>query len=105
MILPRIVLIQKKTLRSSVPMLEWQPPRTKPIRKMFHYDKSYKLICHMTIFQVIYKSSKNQVDSKEDIEKTSSNAGTAASMIKSDELNHPACKELLFDILRLRSTV
>ena len=54
----------------------------------------------MTIFQVIYKSSKNQVDSKEDIEKTSSNAGTAASMIKSDQLNHPACKELLFDILR-----
>ena len=54
----------------------------------------------MTIFQVIYKSSKNQVDSKEDIEKTSSNAGTAASMIKSGQLNHPACKELLFDILR-----
>ena len=66
---------------------------------MIHYDKSYKLICHMTIFQVIYKSSKNQVDSKEDIEKTSSNAGTAASMIKSYQLNHSACKELPFDIL------
>ena len=80
-------------------MLEWQPPRTKAIRQMFHYDKSFKLICHMPIFQVIYKSSKNQVDSKEDIEKTSSNAGTAASMIKSYQLNHSACKELPFDIL------
>ena len=36
---------------------------------MIHYDKSYKLICHMTIFQVIYKYSKNQVDPKEDTEK------------------------------------
>ena len=99
MILPRIVLIQKKTLRSSVPMLEWQPPQTKAIRKMFHYDKSCKLICHMPIFQVIYKSSKNQVDSKEDIEKTSPNAGTAASMIKRYQLKHSACKELSFDIL------
>ena len=53
----------------------------------------------MPIFQVIYKSSKNQVDSKEDIEKTSPNAGTAASMIKSYQLNHSACKELPFDIL------
>ena len=66
---------------------------------MFHYDKSFKLICHMPIFQVIYKSSKNQVDSKEDIEKTSPNAGMAASMIKSYQLNHSACKELPFDIL------
>ena len=53
----------------------------------------------MTIFQVIYKSSKNQVDSKEDIEKKSPNAGTAASMIKSYQLKHSACKELPFDIL------
>ena len=53
----------------------------------------------MTIFQVIYKGSKNQVDSREDIEKTSSNAGTEDSMIKSDQLNHSACKELPFDIL------
>ena len=66
---------------------------------MFHYDKSFKLICHMPIFQVIYKSSKNQVDSKEDIEKTSPNAGTAASMIKRYQLKHSACKELSFDIL------
>ena len=53
----------------------------------------------MPIFQVIYKSSKNQVDSKEDIEKTSPNAGTAASMIKRYQLKHSACKELSFDIL------
>ena len=44
-------------------------------------------------------SSKNQVDSKDDIEKTSPNAGTAASMIKSYQLNHSACIELPFDIL------
>ena len=93
------MLIQKKTLRSPVPMLEWQPTRTKVILQMIHYDKSYKLICHMTIFQVIYKSSKNPVDSKEDIEKTSSNAGTAASMIKSYQLKHSSFKELSFDIL------
>ena len=66
---------------------------------MFHYDKSFKLICHMPIFEVIYKSSKNQADSKEDIEETSPNAGTAASMIKSYQPNRSACKELLFDIL------
>ena len=53
----------------------------------------------MPIFQVIYKSFKNQVDSKEDIEKTSSNAGTAASMIKSYQLKQSAGKELSFDIL------
>ena len=98
---PRIVLIKKKTLRSPVPMLEWQPPRTKAIRQMFHYDKSYKLISHMTIFQVIYKSAKNQVESKEDIENTCSNSGTAASMIKSYQLKHSACKELPFDILHV----
>ena len=89
----------KKILRSPVPMLEWQPPRKKVIHQMFHYDKSFKLICHMPIFQVIYKYSKNQVDSKEDIEKTSPNAGMAASMIKSYQLKHSACKELPFDIL------
>ena len=97
--LPRIVLIKKRTLRSPVPMLEWQPQRTKAIRQMFHYDKSYKLICHMPIFQVIYKYSKNQVNSKKDAEKTSLNAVTAASMIKSYQPNHCACKELPFDIL------
>ena len=80
-------------------MLEWQPIRTKVILQMIHYDKSYKLICHMTVFQVIYKSSKNQVHSKEDIKKTSSNAGMAASTIKSYQLKHSACKELPFDIL------
>ena len=53
----------------------------------------------MYIFQVIYKTSKYQVDSKEDIERTSPNAGMAASMIKSYQLNHSACKELPFDIL------
>ena len=53
----------------------------------------------MPIFQVVYKCSKNQVDSKEDIEKTSPNAGTAASMIKRYQLKHSACKELPFDIL------
>ena len=99
MIFPRFVLIQKKILRSPVPMLEWQPAEIKDILQMIHYDKSYKLICHMTIFQVIYKSSKNQVDSKEDIEKTSPNAETAASMIKSYQLKLSACKELSFDIL------
>ena len=45
---------------------------------MLHYDKSFKLICHMPIFEVRYKSSENQADTKEDIEKTSPNAGTAA---------------------------
>ena len=53
----------------------------------------------MIIFQIIYKSSKNQVDSKEDMENAPSNAGAAASMIKSYQLNHSACKELPFDIL------
>ena len=80
-------------------MLKWQPTRTKAIRQMIHYDKSYKLICHMPIFQVIYKFSKNQVDSIEDIEKTSSNAGTEDSMIKSVQLNHSACEELPSDVL------
>ena len=95
----RLGLHPEKMPRKMPPMLEWQPPRTKVSRQMFHYDKSFKLICHMPIFQVIYKSSKNQVDSKEDIEKTSPNAGTAASMIKRYQLKHSACKELSFDIL------
>ena len=91
--------MQKKILRSPVPMLKRQPPRKKVIRQMFHYDKSFKLICHMPIFQVIYKASKNQVDSKEDIETTSPNAAMAASMIKRYQSNNSACKELSFDIL------
>ena len=53
----------------------------------------------MPIFKVMYKSSRNQIDSKEDIQKTSPNAGTAASMIKRYQLKHSACKELSFDIL------
>ena len=61
---------------------------------MFHYDKSFKLICHIPIFQVIYKSSKNQVDSKEDIEKTSPNSGMTASTIESYAPNNPSCQEL-----------
>ena len=57
----------------------------------------------MPIFQVIYESFKNQVDSKEDIEKTSPNAGMAASMIKSYQSSNSACKELPFDILHAYS--
>ena len=98
-ILPTFVPIQKKILRSPVPMLEWQPPRTKVSCQMIHYDKSFKLICHIPIFQVIYKYSKNQADSKEDIEKASPNVSTAASTIKSYQLNHSPCKELPFDVL------
>ena len=57
----------------------------------------------MPIFKLIYKSSKNQVDSKEDIEKTSPNAGMAASMIKSYQSNNSACKALPFYILHAYS--
>ena len=86
-----------------LPMLKWQPTITKVNRQMIHYYKSFKLICHMPIFQLIYQSSKNQVDSKEDMEKTSPNAGMAASMIKIYQSNHSACKELPFDILHAYS--
>ena len=57
----------------------------------------------MTICQVIYKSSKNQVDSKEDMENASSNAGTTSSTINSYQPNHCACKELPSDILHAYS--
>ena len=48
---------------------------------------------------VIYESSKNRAYTKEDNAIAFPNAGMAASMIKSYQLNHSACKELPFDIL------
>ena len=53
----------------------------------------------MPLFQTIFEFTKNLEAPKEDTDKLSPNAGTAASMIKSYQLNHSACKELPFDIL------